>query len=259
MTWPSLAEFLLLFALGTLFGSFFNVVGIRVPLRESFVWPPSCCRSCGHRLGILDLLPLFGWLIRKGKCHYCGERISPVYFVGEAAAGVLFAALPFLLQDGSELVIAYPLVSIVVVLTVSDLNYRLLPNRIIYPGFLVFAVLRLLIHPLPVWEYALGFLVGGGVLMLVSWVSVLLGKPAMGGGDIKMMALMGLVMGAKLVLLCLFLSALFGSIAGLAMIASGKLTRRSFIPYGPFIAIGGLVSYFYGQDVLSWYVSTFGF
>ncbi|WP_127587844.1 prepilin peptidase [Paenibacillus koleovorans] len=255
MDWPTWAVMVPLFVIGTLFGSFFNVVGIRVPKGESVVAPRSSCSSCRHPLNAIDLLPILGWLVRGGKCHYCGERFSPIYMLGELAGGVLFATLPFLVNKPSELWIAYPLASVLLILTVSDLKYMLLPNKIIYPAMLLFVALRLVVHPLPLWQYALGFLLGGGILFGVSYMAILLRKPPMGFGDIRLMALIGLVMGVKLVLLCIFLSALLGSLIGLSLIASGKLSRKSPMPYGPFIAVAGLVAFCYGDSLMTWYVN----
>lgn len=242
-----------LFIIGAVFGSFFNVVGLRVPKGESIITPRSSCGSCRKQLSAVDLLPILGWFIRRGRCHYCGVSLSPVYLLGELAGGLLFAALPFLVSP-RELWIAYPLVSVLLILTVSDLKYMLLPNKIIYPAMLLFVALRLFLHPLPLWQYAAGFVIGGGALLSVSIVAVWMGKPAMGFGDIRLMALVGLVMGLKLVLLCVFLSALLGSVIGLALIASGRLDRKSPMPYGPFIAFGCLVCFFFGDRLLNWYV-----
>ncbi|MNG12166.1 Type 4 prepilin-like proteins leader peptide-processing enzyme [compost metagenome] len=119
---------------------------------------------------------------------------------------------------------------------------------------LLFTGLRLFVHPLPIWHYALGFVIGGGALITVSLVATWMGKPAMGFGDIRLMALVGLVMGIKLVLLCIFLSALLGSVIGVALIASGKLDRRSPIPYGPFIAVAGFICFCFGDPLMTWYM-----
>lgn len=254
MVWIVLVSVVLLFAAGAAFGSFFNVVGIRLPVGQSVVLPPSKCMNCGHRLSPADLIPLFGWFMCKGRCRYCGEPVSFLYPAVEFATGVLFAALPFLSPDPKELLVAYPMTSLLIILTVSDLRYKLLPNKLLYPSMLLFAGLRLLVHPLPYVQYALGFLLGGGMLILVSWGAELLGKPAMGMGDVKLMSLLGLIMGAKLVFICIFLSALLGCIVGTAMILLGKLNRRTFLPYGPFIAAGALLSFWFGNALSDWYV-----
>ncbi|KRE69202.1 prepilin peptidase [Paenibacillus sp. Soil750] len=253
MGWEAWSYTIQLFIVGALFGSFFNVVGLRVPKGISVVAPRSSCGGCGRQLNAIDLIPILGWFIRRGKCHTCGSPISPVYIVGELAGGILFASLPFVVSV-NELWIAYPLVSVLLILTVSDLAYMLLPNKIIYPAMLLFTGLRLFIHPLPIWHYALGFVIGGGTLLAVSLAATWMGKPAMGFGDIRLMALVGLVMGIKLVLLCIFLSALLGSVIGVALIASGKLDRRSPIPYGPFIAVAGFICFCFGDPLMTWYM-----
>ncbi|MGG1515061.1 A24 family peptidase [Paenibacillus oryzisoli] len=253
MGWEAWSYGIFLFMIGAACGSFFNVVGIRVPKGISVAAPRSSCGSCGRQLNAVDLIPIFGWFIRRGKCHTCQASISPIYLVGELAGGMLFAALPWLVAR-DELWIAYPLVSVLLMLTVSDLAYMLLPNKIIYPAMLGFAALRLWLHPLPLWQYAAGFILGGGLLVLVSLAAAWMGRPAMGFGDIRLMALVGLVMGVKLVLMCIFLSAFLGSLIGLGLIAAGKLDRRSPMPYGPFIAVAGLLCFCFGDPILTWYM-----
>lgn len=245
-----------LFVLGTLIGSFCNVVGIRLPAGKSFVKPRSACMSCGSQLHAADLIPILGWVLAGGKCRYCKKPISGLYLLGELSAGFLFAVLPYAVPEPKEWIIAYPLVSVLIILTVSDLKYRLLPNKIVYPALIAFGLLRLFIHPLPYYQYALGLLLGGGSLLAVTLMAHLQGKPGMGGGDIKLMALMGLIMGVKLVFICLFLSALAGCVAGGLLIAAGKLKKgEAYLPYGPFIAAGGLFAMFFGDALASWYIS----
>ncbi|WP_162463245.1 prepilin peptidase [Paenibacillus psychroresistens] len=173
------------------------------------------------------------------------------------ATGISFAAATYFVADSRELWLIYPLISILVILSVSDLKYRLLPNKIILPAMGLYLAVRLWIHELPIWEYLLGFLVGGGVLFLVSYASVRLGKSAMGGGDIKLMALLGLVMGVKLILLTLAFSSFIGCLIGLLMIGVGRLKRESFIPFGPFIALGAMIALLFGNHLLVWYWNLF--
>jgi leader peptidase (prepilin peptidase) / N-methyltransferase len=245
-----------LFIAGALIGSFCNVVGIRLPAGKSVVKPRSSCMSCGTQLHPVDLIPVLGWLMTKGRCRYCKLPVSGVYLFGELAGGFLFAALPYLLADPAELILAYPLVALLIILTVSDLKYRMIPNRIIYPALVLFLLLRLFVHPLPYYHYTLGFLLGGGSLYLVSWLSALRGKDGMGGGDVKLMSLMGMIMGAKLVFICLFLSALSGCVVGGLLLLTGKMKKENaYIPYGPFIAAGGLAALFFGDALASWYLT----
>ncbi|MDF2939101.1 MAG: prepilin signal peptidase PulO-like peptidase, partial [Paenibacillaceae bacterium] len=258
MNLGQLSQAIVLFIAGMLIGSFCNVAGIRIPAGKSVVKPRSSCMHCGTRLHPVDLVPVLGWLLIRGKCRYCKHPVSAVYLIGELAGGALFMILPYMVSEPGELILAYPLVALLIILTAADLNYRLIPNKIIYPALLFFFVLRLLIHPLPYYSYGLGLLLGGGGLLVVSWFFALRGKDAMGGGDVKLMALMGLIMGAKLVFICIFLSALLGSVVGSLLLLGGKLKKeKAYLPFGPFIAAGGLFALFYGDPLISWYMNLF--
>lgn len=216
----------LLFAAGLLLGSFYCWAGIRIPLGSS-VTP----------------------LDRSQPARF---NVSFPYLLTSVATGLLFTAIPFLVEK-PEWIVAYLLISMLIILSVSDWKHHLLPNKIIYPGLVLFLILRVFFHPLPLWHYGLGFLIGGGSLLTVSLISLKLGRSAMGGGDIKLMALMGIVVGAKLVVLTIFFSSLLGCIFSLLCIATGKIKRDSIIPYGPYIAIGGILAYFIGEQILDLY------
>jgi len=246
-----------MFVVGCLLGSFFNVVGLRLPAGKSAVYPPSTCSSCGHRLNAIDLIPVAGWLIRKGKCAHCGDAISPIYMLGEIGTGLSFAAATWYVGDVRELWIVYPLISVLVIVSISDLRYRLLPNKIILPAMIVCLALRLWVRELPFWEYAAGFLLGGATLFAVAYVSMRIGKPAMGGGDIKLLALLGLAIGVKLVMLALAISSMLGFLCGMALLVTGRIRRRTFIPFGPFIAAGGFIALLFGNQLIAWYWSQF--
>ncbi|HEX7057474.1 MAG TPA: A24 family peptidase [Bacilli bacterium] len=252
-----IVESVFLFLLGASFGSFFNVAGMRIPAGKSVVRPHSACNECGEQIRGADLLPIAGWLMQRGRCRHCGSRISPLYLLSEVATGAAFAILPHVISDWRELTVGYLLVSLLAVLTVSDLTYRLLPNKIVFPAMLAFLLLRIFVHPLPFWEYMVGFVVGGGMLYAVSLGAVLLKKPAMGGGDIKLMALLGMILGGKLVLLAILISALTGTLTGMFLIACKIIDRRTFIPFGPFIALGGFLSFLVGEPVIAWYLGLF--
>lgn len=242
------------FFMGCLFGSFFNVVGLRLPVGKSIVSPPSACQACGHRLGIIDLIPVVGWFVRGGRCHFCRQPISPIYMFGEIAAGVGYVLAVQAIGINRELVIALPVISILIILLVSDLKYRILPNVIIYPAMIGFSMLRLWHHPLPLWHYLAGFLIGGGLLYMISVVAIRMGKEAMGGGDIKLMALLGFVFGMQGIGLTLFFSSLLGCLIGGVLILIGRMGRKTPIPYGPFIAVGGIGAYLYGDKIMLWYL-----
>ncbi|GFR36705.1 type 4 prepilin-like proteins leader peptide-processing enzyme [Insulibacter thermoxylanivorax] len=246
-----------LFFLGLLFGSFFNVVGIRLPAGQSVVSPPSSCPSCGRRLSAKDLIPVVSWLFQRGRCRTCGEPISPLYLLGELATGIGYAALPHLIQDLPELLFAYVFISVMIIITISDLRYQIIPNKIIYPMIVLTLIYRILYHPLPMWEYLSGFAIGGGMLLLVSVIGRWMGKPnAMGGGDVKLMAWIGLAGGLQMILLCIFLSSLIGFLVGVILLWSRKLASTA-IPFGPFIAIGACVSLMLHETIFTWYLGLF--
>jgi leader peptidase (prepilin peptidase) / N-methyltransferase len=245
-----------LLVLGLLLGSFLNVVGIRIPLKQSITHPPSHCPHCNHRLGPFDLVPVFSWLLLRGRCRYCKAPVSPIYMVGEAVTGLLFGLMAWQLGATLELIPALLLVSILVAITVSDLRYMLIPDRIVFFGCGCALFLRLFVHPLPLWNYVLAFLVGGGVLYAIAWLSeVLLKKEGMGGGDIKLFGFIGLILGIKLTLLTLFTASVLGTFYGVMLILAGRYRRDQPMPFGPFIAIGAILTYLWGNDWLEWYMN----
>ncbi|BAQ11582.1 type 4 prepilin-like proteins leader peptide [Bacillus sp. OxB-1] len=241
------------FLYGLIFGSFFNVVGLRVPKKESIVSPPSHCTQCGRRLRVLDLIPVFSYLFLRGKCRGCGTKISAIYPFMELMTGVLFGLSYYLLGFRPELVIAILFMSMLVIITVSDLAYMLIPNKVLLPFAIVLGVLRLFIPLAPWWDAFLGAAVGFGVLFLIMELS----KGGMGGGDVKLFFVLGLVLGTKLVLLTLFFASVIGSIVGLLFLKKTKQGRKTPIPFGPSIALGAVLSYFWGADFVNWYGSLF--
>ncbi|WP_399631840.1 prepilin peptidase [Sporosarcina sp. SG10008] len=243
----------LFFIYGIVFGSFFNVVGLRVPKKESIVSPPSHCTTCDRKLGVLDLVPVFSYIFLKGKCRRCGSKISPIYPFMEFVTGVLFALSFYMLGFSSELVVAILFMSLLVVITVSDIAYMLIPNKVLLPFAIVLIGLRLIIPLEPWWDSFLGAIVGFGVLYLIAIVS----KGGMGGGDIKLFFVIGLVLGTTNTLVTLFLAAFIGSIVGLIVLKRTGQGRKTPIPFGPSIAVAAVISYFWGADFVAWYGNLF--
>ncbi|WP_462412383.1 prepilin peptidase [Neobacillus sp. Marseille-QA0830] len=237
------------FVYGLVFGSFFNVVGLRVPEKKSLLKPSSSCPTCGHQLKPYELIPVISYLIQKGKCRGCGSRISPIYPTFELLTGILFAAAPYFTGWSGELVVALTLISLFMIITVSDIHYMIIPDKILI-WFAGFFLLERIIWPLdPWWNSLLGTVTGFLLLLIIAIVS----KGGMGFGDVKLYALIGFVLGLKLVLLSFFLSTLFGAvIGGLAMVFK-IVKRQQPIPFGPFIAAGTLTAYFYGNELINLY------
>ncbi|MEC9484393.1 MAG: prepilin peptidase [Candidatus Izemoplasma sp.] len=239
-----------MFILGTLFGSFFNVVGIRVPRGESILGR-SHCPNCNKILGVLELIPILGYIFVGGKCKSCHTPISVKYPIMEFITGVLFAFSFVLLYDNVvEYIVIVLFISLMVIVTVSDLYYRTVPDKILLIFLPVIFILRI-VSPLEHWyDGIIGGLLGFGFLYLVAWYGKKrFKKEALGGGDIKLYAIIGLVLGYETVFLSLFFAALSGLIVNLIV---GK--KEGYIPFVPFIFFGSLIAYFYGNQVLDWYM-----
>ncbi|WP_442595256.1 prepilin peptidase [Neobacillus sp. D3-1R] len=242
--------YLIILFYGIVLGSFYNVVGLRIPVNKSIVKPRSACPTCNHTLGPLELIPVLSYVFQRGKCRVCKTRISPLYPIMELLTGLLFVAAPLIMGWTSELWVAWTLISLFIIITVSDLAYMLIPDKILlfFAGLFLFE--KLLLPLTPWWDSLLAAAIGFILLLLISIVS----RGGMGGGDIKLYALIGFVVGTKLVLLSFFLATLIGAVVGIIGIVVGLLERKKPIPFGPFIAIGTLLAYFYGDIIIESYL-----
>lgn len=239
---------------GVVFGSFFNVVGLRVPKKESIVSPPSHCTSCHRRLTALDLVPVLSYVLLRGKCRGCGARIAWIYPMFELLTGALFAFAYWQLGFRLELVVALLFISLLVIIVVSDVAYMLIPDKVLV-FFLPLLVVGRLLSPLDVWwDSLLGAIVGFGVLYIIAVVSCyVMSCDGMGGGDMKLFFLIGLVLGTVNTLVTLFLASVIGSVIGMIMLRIRKQDRRTPVPFGPSIALAAIIVYFYGEQLLAWY------
>lgn len=236
--------------LGLFLGSFYNVVGLRIPANQSIVAPRSACPKCKHTLGPLELIPVLSYLIQRGKCRVCRTGISPLYPIMELLTGLLFLAAPLIIGWTHELWIAWTLISLLVIITVSDLAYMLIPNKILLFFAGLFLVERIFLPLTPWWDSLLGAAIGFTLLLLIAVIS----KGGMGGGDIKLYALIGFVTGTKVLLLSFFLATLLGALVGIIGIAIKIVERKKPIPFGPFIAVGTLLAYFYADSIINSYL-----
>ena len=238
------------FIFGLVFGSFFNVVGLRVPKKLSIAYPPSHCTSCGRQLTALDLVPVLSFLFLKGKCRGCGERIHWVYPMMEFITGALFALSFWMLGFTPELLIALLFVSMLVIITVSDIAYMLIPDKVLLPFGAVLLGLRFFIPLDPWWDSLLAAIIGFSLLLLIAIVS----KGGMGGGDIKLFFVIGLVLGTSGVFMTLFFASFIGAIAGIIQLRITGKGRKTPVPFGPSIAAASVIVYFYGEPLLNWYM-----
>jgi len=243
----------LAFLLGAVLGSFFNVVGLRVPKNESIVAPPSHCPNCGRVLTAGDLIPVVSYFFLRGKCRSCHARVSFIYPLVELATACLFTFAAIEIGWNWNIIVIGALISLLMIIFVSDISYQLIPDKILLVFAALFIVLRLFI-PFHSWlDCLLGAVIGFGVLLLVAIIS----RGNMGGGDIKLFAVLGFVMGIKGVLLTFFFSCLFGSIIGCIGLLIGKMKTGKPVPFGPYIALGTLTAYFYGETIWKWYLHLF--
>lgn len=253
----------ILFLFGLIIGSFLNVVIYRLPRGESIVWPPSHCPHCRRRLTPGELVPLLSWLVQKGRCRGCREPIHWQYPIVEALTGLLFVFVGLRYGLSWETLVGLTLVSFLIPLSVIDLKTMLLPDRLTIPLLMVMVLYRLFIGTQPWWWYIIGGALGAGSLLLLAWLSpVLFGKEGMGLGDVKLMAGIGVAVGPYGSVLTLFFASLFGIVFGLCY---RRLVQRRWpdepdevngeFPFGPSLAVGGLVAYLYGEEIWRFYLS----
>jgi leader peptidase (prepilin peptidase) / N-methyltransferase len=235
--------------LGLIAGSFLNVVIHRVPLRQSVVWPASRCPACGEPIEPRDNVPLLSYVLLRGRCRNCKARISARYPLVEALTGVLFAAAAYEFGLGLDLISALALILALIALAGTDLEHRLLPNAIVGPAALVGFTLAVVESPERWWVYLVSALVVAGGLFALA-----LAYPGgMGMGDVKMGGMLGAFLGPYAAL-AVFLGALCGALTGGLLMTAGKMQRRHALPFGIFMAVGGIVTLFLGPELWNLYL-----
>ena len=243
-----------LFVIGAVLGSFLNVVIYRVPRGESVVRPPSACPACGTRLRWSDNVPVLSYVLLRGRCRYCGAAISPRYLVVEVLSGLLPVVLFARFGWGREFLVFWPLAYVLLVVSFIDLDLRIIPDRVTLPGIVVGLVAAPLLGLLGFWDSLLGVVAGGGALYVIGLLGeVILRKESMGGGDVKLAAMLGAFLGWKTILLALFVAFFLGAAVGTAVIAAKPRDWDRAVPFGPFIAIGALLVILWGHVAVGWY------
>lgn len=240
-------------ALGLFVGSFLNVCIYRLPLGRTVLWGRSHCPACDRQIRAWENVPVVSWLLLRGRCAGCGARISPQYPIVELVTGALFAAGAWLYGPSLLLVARLLFASAMVVLFMIDLQHRILPNVITLPGIVAGLAFSLALPP--GFRDALIGAVGCSLLLfgMGELVSRVLGKEALGFGDVKMIAMMGAFLGWQLTLVALFLASFLGSAIGIGLVAITR-DRDYQIPLGSFLAIGAIAAAAIGEPLLQWYV-----
>lgn len=245
---------ILLFLFGLLIGSFLTVVVYRLPRGESIVTGRSHCPGCGAQIAAYDNVPVFSWLALRGRARCCGAAISPRYPLTELATGALYAATVLVLWgDGGEIALGLAFVTMLLAVALIDLEHRIIPNKALLAGAVVGVALAAATDPGSLPERGVALAAAGGLLFVIA-----LAYPrGMGLGDVKLAAVMGLYLGRS-VAPALLIAFAAGSLVGLAMIArEGAEARKRAVPFGPFLALGGVIGLFVGDEIVGWYLSTF--
>ncbi|MDQ3936133.1 MAG: prepilin peptidase [Actinomycetota bacterium] len=246
-------DFALAAPFGLMIGSFLNVVAYRVPRGESLVKPGSHCTTCGEHVRPYDNIPIVSWLLLRGRCRGCGEKISARYPAVELITALVFAAVVLVNGFDTDLLLELPFAAMLVVVAGIDLEHRIIPNKILLPlgvwGLAATAAVKT--------DFLPEALIGGAAAFTFLFVAALVHPKGMGMGDVKLAAVMGLYLGAS-VAPALLLGFLAGSVVGVAIVARhGAAGRKRGVPFAPFLALGGLVALLVGPELVDLYVENF--
>lgn len=264
------------FIFGLVIGSFLNVCIARLPHGHSIVSPPSHCPRCGKPIRFYDNIPIISFFLLRGRCRKCGQPISWRYPAVELINGLLYAWIVREFWLGGEAVLLMAFCSALIVITFIDFDHQIIPDVISLPGIVIGIFvgpffLSALNDPLPfipaglvpdAWPYlirflnsAFGMLFGALPLLIIGWVwEKIRNVEAMGGGDVKLMGMVGAFLGWKGALLTIMIGALSGSVIGVGLILAKRHQADQVIPFGPFLAVGAVLTAFYGPDIISWYL-----
>ena len=246
------------FIMGLLFGSFANVVILRLPVRQSIVTPRSRCPSCKTMIPWYLNIPVVSWIVLRGRCQKCGVRISFRYPLIELLMAVLFVGL-FLKVGYSWLLLEYLIFGFgLVVVSFIDFDHMILPDVFTLSG-IVFGLVGSILNPeRSFYSSLLGVLMGGGFLWAVAYIYLALRKEeGMGGGDIKLLAWIGALLGWSAIPFVILVSSVLGSFVGLIFAVRNPRGLRSSLPFGPYLALAALLYIFGGEDLGRWYISVF--
>jgi len=258
--------------LGASVGSFLNVCIDRLALRKSIVYPPSHCDNCQEKLSIGELVPVVSYLWLRGRCRHCGASIPRRVLWVELGSGVVFAFIAWRYGLSAELAVVAFYYCLFLVIFVIDLERQLILNIVVYPAAVVALVISAFLTQLDIApgivintymsgvEFAPGVAsaAAGGAIGLVLFLLILfVSRGGMGWGDVKMAALMGLVLGYPLIFVALFLAVVFGGLIAVLLLVFKMKGRKQGIPFGPFLALGAVITLLWGADILSWYLGLF--
>lgn len=238
-------------AFGAVIGSFLNVVAYRLPRSESLIRPASRCPGCGTSIKPYDNVPVIGWLLLGGRCRSCANPISSRYPLVELATAALAAAVVLLKHSAHDLALGLALVAVLVPIALIDLDHQIIPNKITLPAALVATALGAVLHPAGLAEQLIAGAAAGGFLLIF----VLAYPRGMGMGDVKLAAVLGLFLG-RYVAIAILAAVLVGTLVGGVVMARVGVSkgRKTKVPFGPFLALGGIIALLAGAPILHWYL-----
>jgi leader peptidase (prepilin peptidase)/N-methyltransferase len=249
-----LAMGIAVFAFGLCVGSFLNVCIYRLPAAKSIVFPGSRCPVCETPIRFYDNVPVLSYLLLRGRCRQCRSSISIRYPAVELMTGLFSLALFVKFGLSAQSVVYFAFIAVLLVITFIDIDHRIIPNVLSLPGILVFFCAALAVPSMTWLDSLMGVVVGGGSLMLVAATYYLLTrKEGMGVGDIKLLAMIGAMIGWKGVLFTIFVSSAVGTLVGLAVMIATRQNLKLAVPFGPFLAIGAVTYIFFGPHLVAWY------
>ena len=245
----------LIFILGLIVGSFSNVCIHRIPRNESIIYPASHCPKCRSKIKPVDNIPLLSYILLKGRCRNCKSKISIQYPIVELITGLIYLIIYLTYGLGVQTLIYIILSSALMIIAFIDLNQQIVPDVISLPGIVIGFILSFFVPYISYINSALGIVVGGGIILIIGLVgSVIFKKEVMGGGDVKLAAIIGAFLGLKYIVISLFLGFFLGALAGIFLILSKIKSREDMVPFGPFIVLGSMITLLWGEKIISWYL-----
>ena len=245
----------LIFILGLIVGSFSNVCIYRIPKNESIIFPASHCPKCNSPIKPVDNIPLISYILLKGRCRNCKSKISIQYPIVELLTGLIYLIISLIYGLSVQTLIYIILSSALIIIAFIDLNEEIVPDVISLPGIVIGFIISFFVTYISFINSALGILAGGGIILIIGLAgSVIFKKEAMGGGDVKLAAMIGAFLGWKYIIVSLFLGFFLGAVTGIILILSKIKSREDLVPFGPFIVLGSFVTILWGEKIISWYL-----
>lgn len=248
---------ILIFIFGICIGSFMNVCIYRLPASKSIINPDrSICPKCGNIIRSYDNLPILSYLWLKGKCRHCDSPIAFRYLLVELTGGFFALCIYFKFGITMEAFVYYALISSLLVITFIDIDHQIIPDVITLPGIPIFFFASVIFATTTYKDSLLGILAGGGSLLLIAVTyNLFTKKEGMGGGDIKLLAMIGAALGWKGILFTIFIGSAIGTLVGIILMLRTHRGLKLAIPFGPFLSMGAIIYIFFGSGIINWYLN----